>query len=92
MNPISALMVKKQLFVPRLLVVTLIPLAIAFATHLIMTPGEGPRTDAGYSYPPFAGLLSLGLILYAIRSVRRSLGMIGHGDEEPETPEASDAS
>jgi mono/diheme cytochrome c family protein len=40
-----------------------------------------PTPDKVYSYPPFAALLALGLLLFLIRSVRRSRGMIGHEEE-----------
>jgi len=44
-----------------------------------------PTPDKVYSYPPFAALLTLGLLLFLIRTVRRSRGMLGHEDGEGET-------
>jgi mono/diheme cytochrome c family protein len=49
-----------------------------------------PTPDKVYSYPPFAALLTLGLLLFLIRSVRRSRGMIGHEEDEADAS-ASDA-
>jgi mono/diheme cytochrome c family protein len=47
-----------------------------------------PTPDEVYSYPPFAALLTLGLLLFLIRTVRRSQGMIGHEEEPAEGSEA----
>jgi mono/diheme cytochrome c family protein len=47
-----------------------------------------PTPDKVYSYPPFAALLTLGLLLFLIRTVRRSQGMIGHEEEPAEASEA----
>ena len=47
-----------------------------------------PTPDKVYSYPPFAALLTLGLLLFLIRSVRRSQGMIGDEEEPAEGGEA----
>ena len=88
-------MVEKRLFVPRLLVVALIPLVVGYIAHLIMLPAPGADGvaqalgDEVYSYPPFAALLTLGLLLYAIRSVRQKMGIIGHGDTPEETGDES---
>ncbi|MDP6946001.1 MAG: c-type cytochrome [Myxococcota bacterium] len=47
-----------------------------------------PTPDKVFNYPPFAALLTLGLLLFLIRTVRRSRGMIGH-EEEAEADNAA---
>ena len=74
-------MVEKRLFFPRLLVVAAIPLLVGYLTHVLMVPADGAGQAVGdevYSYPPFVALLTLGLVLFAIRSVRQKMGIIGH--------------
>ena len=80
-KPFIALMIEDKFFGARALLCTLVPIAIGYLTRLLVMPSDTTAAvfpDQVYSYPPFAGLLTFGLLLFLIRTVRRSQGIIGH--------------
>jgi mono/diheme cytochrome c family protein len=54
LDPIIAVMVEKKLFLPRLLLVALIPAAVGYVTHIMVLPSEAapPKVRSVHPSPP----------------------------------------